>query len=278
MSFLRSGHARATAATAALLALLVPTAAHAIVYGEADAGRHPYVGSFLIEVTPPGGETYLSQLCTGTLVTPRVVLTAGHCMETQEFPEEYGTTIWFTLDEVIDADGDWTVDPTVTKLAGTPVPHPKYFGSAHYRYDVGAFVLDADVIRETYGTLAPVGALDDKGLRRQHRAFIAVGYGIERETRTKSTQSFLSPKRRMLAYQTLTTVNRDFATYSMNQATGNGGTCYGDSGGPHFAPNGTIVSITTTGDLPCKAIDQTYRVDTTIARDFLKTVGVQFHD
>ena len=73
---------------------------------------HLNVGSFLIEVTPPGGETYLSQLCTGTLVSPRtVVLTAGHCMETQEFPEGYGTTIWFTLDEVIDADGDWTIDP-----------------------------------------------------------------------------------------------------------------------------------------------------------------------
>jgi secreted trypsin-like serine protease len=60
----------------------------------------------------------------------------------------------------------------------------------------------------------------------------------------------------------------------MNQATGDGGTCYGDSGGPHFLGAGStetdvVVSITVTGDTVCKATHKTYRVDTASARDFL---------
>ena len=54
----------------------------------------------------------------------------------------------------------------------------------------------------------------------------------------------------------------------MNVATGNGGTCYGDSGGPHFVGD-TVVSITVTGDSMCKATDKTYRVDTPWAQEFL---------
>jgi secreted trypsin-like serine protease len=54
----------------------------------------------------------------------------------------------------------------------------------------------------------------------------------------------------------------------MNPSTGNAGTCYGDSGGPHFL-DGVLVSITVTGDAMCKATDKTYRVDTPWAREFL---------
>jgi secreted trypsin-like serine protease len=60
----------------------------------------------------------------------------------------------------------------------------------------------------------------------------------------------------------------------MNVSTGNGGTCYGDSGGPHFihldgVETNIVVSVTVTGDAPCKASDKTYRVDTESARSFL---------
>jgi len=51
----------------------------------------------------------------------------------------------------------------------------------------------------------------------------------------------------------------------MNLATGNGGTC---SGGPHFLGD-TVVSLTVTGDIPCKATDKTYRIDTVVAQESL---------
>jgi hypothetical protein len=72
----------------------------------------------------------------------------------------------------------------------------------------------------------------------------------------------------MKANQHLTSVTKAWAQFSMNQATGNGGSCYGDSGGPHLHGN-VVVSVTVTGDRWCKALDQTYRVDTPWARDFL---------
>jgi hypothetical protein len=56
---------------------------------------------------------------------------------------------------------------------------------------------------------------------------------------------------------------------TMNQATGDGGTCFGDSGGPHFLGgviSNLVVSITVTGDRFCKASDLTSRVDTASAR------------
>ena len=60
----------------------------------------------------------------------------------------------------------------------------------------------------------------------------------------------------------------------MTLSNGNGGTCYGDSGGPHFIHlNGVetniVASVTVTGDAPCKALDKTYRLDTAAARSFL---------
>ena len=43
---------------------------------------------------------------------------------------------------------------------------------------------------------------------------------------------------------------------------GNGGTCYGDSGGPYFIhldgqDTDIVASITVTGDAPCKVTDKT---------------------
>ena len=58
----------------------------------------------------------------------------------------------------------------------------------------------------------------------------------------------------------------------MNPSTGSGGTCFGDSGGPHFlggATSNLLVSITVIGDAMCRATDKTYRLDTASARAFL---------
>jgi hypothetical protein len=58
----------------------------------------------------------------------------------------------------------------------------------------------------------------------------------------------------------------------MQPSTGDAGTCYGDSGGPHFlggVQSNLIVSTTITGDTACRATDKTYRLDTASARGFL---------
>jgi hypothetical protein len=56
----------------------------------------------------------------------------------------------------------------------------------------------------------------------------------------------------------------------MNPSTGNGGTCYGDSGGPNFLGDTNIIAGTTiTGDHVCRATNVDYRLNTPSARAFL---------
>jgi hypothetical protein len=68
----------------------------------------------------------------------------------------------------------------------------------------------------------------------------------------------------------LNSTNKTWLRISMNPATGDGGTCYGDSGGPNFLGTTDIIAaITITGDAVCRATNVDYRLDTTSARDFL---------
>jgi secreted trypsin-like serine protease len=72
----------------------------------------------------------------------------------------------------------------------------------------------------------------------------------------------------------LNAVNPSWLRISQNPATGNGGACYGDSGGPNFLGAGStetniIAGITITGDAMCKSTNVIYRLDTESARAFL---------
>ena len=247
------------------VSLFVPQSAHAIVYGVPDDGEHPNVGSFVVEFTDPEtGEVGLFQLCTGTLIAPDVVLSASHCFV--GLPPTL-SNITFTLDEVIDADEDGEVDADVQLLTGTPVPHPLFAtGGANNTFDIAVFRLDAAVTGIAPAALPELGALSDRSLRDE--PFTAVGYGAVRETNRQSSQAFLPGTQRMKVDQELLSVTKAWANFSMNLATGNGGTCYGDSGGPHFL-DGVVVALTITGDAPCKALDKTYRLDTPWSQDFL---------
>ena len=265
MTVLTRRRGRAAAVAAAALALLVPTASHAITGGQPTQG-YTNVGSFVVEVPGAEGGTDLIQLCTGTLVSPHVVLSASHCMDDSDYPSDWGK-VWFTLEQRIADDDSWTLRDDLELLDGTPVPHPSYTGKANYRYDVGAFVLEEAVTGVPFAELADVGYLDARSLR--DTTFTAVGYGIERYDKQKSTQAFLPPKERMAVSQPLVNVHGGYALFSMNLARGLGGTCYGDSGGPKFNAAGEIVAVVTTGDIPCKATDQATRTDTAYAHEFI---------
>jgi hypothetical protein len=74
----------------------------------------------------------------------------------------------------------------------------------------------------------------------------------------------------MVASGTLNATNKTWLRISMNKSTGDGGTCYGDSGGPNFLGRTDIIAgITITGDAVCRATNVVYRLDTASAREFL---------
>jgi hypothetical protein len=72
----------------------------------------------------------------------------------------------------------------------------------------------------------------------------------------------------------LNSVTTSWLRMSQNASTGNGGTCYGDSGGPNFLRAGAtetniVAGTTITGDTPCRSTNVDYRLDSPSARAFL---------
>jgi secreted trypsin-like serine protease len=72
----------------------------------------------------------------------------------------------------------------------------------------------------------------------------------------------------MYAIGTFNSLGPGYLRISQNAATGNAGTCYGDSGGPQFL-DGIQVSVTITGDILCKSTNVVQRLDTAQAQAFL---------
>ena len=95
-----------------------------------------------------------------------------------------------------------------------------------------------------------------------------------RDIKTTVPNAFYFDSQRRYATQFFLSLEPAWLNLSENPSTGSGGTCYGDSGGPHFLGGTTSnlqVAITVTGDTACRATDKTYRLDTASARRFLGT-------
>jgi hypothetical protein len=97
-----------------------------------------------------------------------------------------------------------------------------------------------------------------------------VGYGAYEVTNGPGGRQYLYDDVRMMATGILNSTNPSWLRISMNPSTGNGGTCYGDSGGPNFLGTTQILAvITITGDAVCRSTNAVYRLDTESARTFL---------
>jgi secreted trypsin-like serine protease len=244
--------------------------AQAISYGEFDGESHPNVGSMVIKIPGRG----IFQMCSGTLIRENVYLTASHCTDGLDELQAYypGSVIGVVFEPTITIDsliytGVWHTNPAYYTARGNDDPG-----------DVAVIVLDQAPPGITPASLPALGLLDE--LKDQQTLndtiFTAVGYGTVRTTNHTGWQALQDNADRNRVDQEFLSLTKAWLTNSMNLATGNGGTCYGDSGGPHFIHNldGTetniVVSVTVTGDMNCKASDKTYRVDTVPARDFLE--------
>ena len=230
-------------------AVVVGSPATAIINGTPDGERQPAVGGLVSPtVYSDGTWTY----CSGTLISPTVFLTAAHC-------GSEGERVAVTFDSDYE-DGD----PLYT---GTFHADPLYPGTQSDAHDIAVVVFDEPVTGITPAQLPEAGSLSD--LSRNQR-FTSVGYGAYEVTNEPGGHRYLYDDRRMVATGQLNAVNPTWLRISMNASTGNGGTCYGDSGGPNFLGTTDIIAaITITGDAVCRATNVTYRLDTDSARAFL---------
>lgn len=241
-----------------VLLLSLVSSAGAITFGQLDEGRHPYVGALVAEFGDPAE---IGPFCSGTLISPTVFLTAAHCIQALQV---FGIDPWWVTFSS-------PADSTATLLTGTAHIAPgANEGGFNDPLDLAVVVLDAPVTGLTPARLPTAGLLDQMSLKGA--TFTPVGYGSTRDTQQGGFQSIMDNVDRRFATQTFLSRQKAWLLLNMNPATGSGGTCYGDSGGPHFLGDSTsnlIVSITVTGDAVCKATDKTYRLDTPAARAFL---------
>jgi V8-like Glu-specific endopeptidase len=236
-------------AAAVLAALTAAAPAAAITNGQLDGNRHPNVGG-LVSPTQYSDGTWL--YCSGTLISPTVFLTAAHCGED-------GERVGVTFDTAYE-DGDKV-------YYGTFEADPAYTGSTSDYHDIAVVVLDRAVKGIAPAALPPAGSLSNLS---GSQTFTPVGYGAYEVTNGPGGHQYLYDDVRQYATGTLNSINKTLLRISMNPSTGNGGTCYGDSGGPNFlGTTPTIAAITITGDAVCRSTNVDYRLDTQSARAFL---------
>lgn len=259
-------------ATMALAILAASGVAGAIINGEPDRNRHPYVGALVTELEVAEGQIELVPVCSGTLISPTVFLTAGHCTE---FVIEENLPTFVSFDPTYESGAS-------ELISGTPHTHPDFSPpdkpglrlpqSQHF--DVGVIVLDQPVTNLGFGELPEPGVVNtlEKGQR-----LTLVGYGLNDwlvgggppqplrlATRYRAEVKYLG---------TYTAADDMFIKYrgaSMGRS-GEGG-CYGDSGGPHFLPGQrTIVAVESFGpSLLCAGVGYAQRVDLPVIRSWVR--------
>jgi hypothetical protein len=217
------------------------------------------------------------------MITPDVFLTASHCTAffTQELAAE-GFVAYVSLDGLIPF-GAATSSNTKLLAVAQVVTNPNYNPSQSDSGDIGVLILTKGVRGVTPAALPSCGLLDQLAAQNglKTATFTNVGYGVQNRVVSGGVPFFqdLNPVPRMFSFSSFNSLNGGYLRLSQNASTGNGGTCFGDSGGPNFMMlNGRqlIVSITITGDTVCRSTNVDYRLDTPSAQSFLAAVNAAF--
>jgi hypothetical protein len=253
-------------------ALMATAPALSITFGQPDGNKHPTVGAIILKLE----DGTLRRWCTGTMVSERVFLTAAHCVYLAPLffgDVEYGVT--FMTDLGLDDPGGPNYDES-DLVFGEAHAHPSYdgkYGNAAKRLDIAVVVLDSDP-GVGHSDLPAPNLL--AGIDLKTAEFTTVGYGVVRDDKTGGQNAISDDGVRRYAVQTASRLGDSWLKFSMNPATDDGGTCNGDSGGPHFLGAGaaetkTVVSVTSHGDTYCRSTDWTTRVDTADALSFINS-------
>ena len=237
----------------------------AVTDGELDGNGHPYVG-LMVAQDEDGNPLWR---CSGTLLSPTLFLTAGHCTEAPAAHVE----IWFDSDVTNAALHNY---PFTGDVGGTPYTHPDYDPNAFFLYDLGVVVLDEPYILDEYGALPTLNQLDQYATRRGQNqlTFTSVGYGLQESFPDAASWKENNLRIRMVAYPKLNQINGglvgDFSLLLSNNAH-TGGTCFGDSGGPNFIGDSNVIAGVTSFGLNgnCAGTGGVYRVDRADDLDWL---------
>ena len=262
----------------ALAVLAVP--ALAITGNWVKDYEHPFVG--LVVYYDANGEFVWR--CSGSLISPTKVVTAGHCSDTGEgavtarvyFQQDAGANYDpATQNDPITGYPDSCAADTLGTLCATSDEIYNYgfanFAGFPNTHDAGLVILDQPISLPEYGVLPQAGALDGLGTARgtKNTLFTVSGYGLTKRVQEHSALSNISYRMRLMAASTLvnlTSKNTDgYNLQTQGNGDDRGGTCSGDSGGPVFLggpDSNIIVAVTSFGmNSLCRGTDYAYRID-----------------
>jgi hypothetical protein len=241
--------------------------ASAITNGQPDGNNHPYVGLVVFDVLDENGNQVPSHRCSASLLTPTIVLTAGHCTD-----GTVAARIWF--DEIVQGNPEYPFSGE-TSYDGTPYTYPGFCigcgnGLPGFAVgDVGIVVLTEAVpesVVSQYATLPTEGLVDT--LENKTKLDL-VGYGVQEQIVGGGPPIWAGLRNRLFAPSELVSGNfthsEDFMKIALNPGGDSGGTCFGDSGGPNLLAGTTTVlavnSYVTNSN--CSGVGYSNRVDTT---------------
>ncbi|MFF0790966.1 trypsin-like serine protease [Streptomyces spiralis] len=280
--------ARVTAVTAAACAAVLTTALPSSAinsYNASPAPERTEVGALVAtwdDDGDPATPDRVDWVCSGTMIDGNTFLTAAHC--TTDWPAD--VRFYVSLDQNVQAG----LDAAATKHPGDPAAQagavgvegaartdPAYPGPSSDPHDIAVIELPAQKMKArwsftpaTLPTAGQFGTLGPQGLDALD--WVVAGYGTQEAVNGPGGQTHPGGGVRMKAPVTFDALNKAWIRLAMTAPQGNGGACYGDSGGPNFAVVGgrnVLAATTITGDTPCYATNVTYRLDTPAARAFL---------
>jgi V8-like Glu-specific endopeptidase len=236
-----------------------------IVNGTYTGTKYGSVGALLFDYDKNGIINGDDLFCTGSLISPTVFLTAAHCVVTPYTPA--GSQFYVSFAPDLYAKNIKVIKATAYYY------DPQYGHDQANLHDEAVIILPAGATKGlTPYALPKAGELDALSAKGalNNAIFDNVGYG-DNASRT-GVPSFSYDGRRYTSQSEFMALQPNWLGLLMNTAaTGLGGDCYGDSGGPKFLTTnpGVVYATVTTGDYVCRATTWDFRTDTPTARAFL---------